>query len=80
MRTLEINDSCFFQSQVASNFDFATSLGLGTHLFVKLSRPGDSEGTYSLFEEAALKGRGNPVKCLALPNDTTSELAGLSSL
>jgi len=25
-------------------------LGLGTYLFVKVSRPGDSEGTFSVFE------------------------------
>jgi len=32
-------------------------LGLDVHLFVKLPRPGNSEGTF--------KGRSNPVKCLA---------------
>jgi len=26
------------------------SLGLGTHLFVKVPRPGDSEGTFSVFQ------------------------------
>jgi len=51
------------------------SLGLGTHLFVKVPRPGDSEGTFSVFESSChlvllitnltLKGRGNPVECLA---------------
>jgi len=25
-------------------------LGLGTHLFVKVPQPGDSEGTFSVFE------------------------------
>jgi len=27
-------------------------LGSGTHLFVKVSRPGDSEGTFSVFESS----------------------------
>jgi len=27
-------------------------LGLGTHLFVKVPRPGDSEGTFSVFESS----------------------------
>jgi len=45
-------------------------LGLGTHLFVKEPRPGNSEGTFSVFESSChlllpVKGRGNPVKCLA---------------
>jgi len=48
-------------------------VGLGTHLFVKVPRPGDSEGTFSVFESSChlllpvepLKGRGNPVKFLA---------------
>jgi len=61
-------------------------LCLGAHLFVKVSRPGVSEGTFSGVESSchhlllpaySLKGRGNPVKCLA--KDTTSEHAGLSS-
>jgi len=48
-------------------------LGLGTHLFVKVPRQGDREGTFSVFESSShlllqvepLKGRGNPIKCLA---------------
>jgi len=48
-------------------------LGLGTHLFIKVPRPGNSEGTFSVFESSGhlllpvkpLKGGGNPVKCLA---------------
>jgi len=58
-------------------------LGLSTHLFVNGSRPGDRKGTFSVFELSfhllllvrQLKGRDNPVKCLA--HSTTSELAGL---
>jgi len=40
-------------------------LSLGTHLFVKVPRPGDSEVTFSVFESKPLKDIGNPVKCLA---------------
>jgi len=47
--------------------------GLGTHLFVKVPLPGDSEGTFTVFESSchlllpvwSLKGRGNSIKCLA---------------
>jgi len=39
-------------------------LSLGTHIFVKVPQPGDSEGTFSVFESSC-KGRGNSVKCLA---------------
>jgi len=28
----------------------AAAIGLGSHLFVKVPRPGDSEGTFSVFE------------------------------
>jgi len=31
---------------------FAVFVGLGTHLFVKVSRPGDSNGTFSVFESS----------------------------
>jgi len=31
---------------------FGLGLGLGTHLFVKVARPGDSEGTFSVFESS----------------------------
>jgi len=50
------------------------NLGLGTPLFVnKVPRPEDSEGTFSVFESSChlflpvlpLKGRDNPIKCLA---------------
>jgi len=50
-------------------------LGLSTPLFVKVPRPGDSEGTFSVFglriklppvtTSLTTQGRGNPVKCLA---------------
>jgi len=58
-------------------------LGLDTHLFVKVPRPGDSEVTFSVFESSCylfllvepLKSRGN---LSALSKDTTRELAGLS--
>jgi len=32
---------------------YLLGLGLGTHLFVKVPRPGDSEGTFSVFSQAA---------------------------
>jgi len=52
----------------------AAGLRLGTHLFVKVPRPGDSEVIFSVFESSfhlllpdwPLKGKGNPVKCLVL--------------
>jgi len=44
----------------------------GTHLFVKVPRPGDSEVTFWVIESAAT------IPLSALPKDTTSELAGLS--
>jgi len=58
--------------------------GLGTHLFVKVPLPRDSEGTFSVFESSChlllpvqlLKGRAIPLS--ALPKDTASELASLS--
>jgi len=31
---------------------FMLCLGLGTRLFVKVPRPGDSEGTFSVFESS----------------------------
>jgi len=60
------------------------SIALGTHLIVKVPRPGNSEGTFLVVESSChlllpvlqLKGRGNPIKCL--PKDTTSKLFGLS--
>jgi len=33
-------------------FFILLSLGLGTHLFVKVPRPGDSEVTFSVFESS----------------------------
>jgi len=47
---------------------------IGTHLFVKVPRPGDSEGTFSVFESNChlllpvyplIGSRGNHVECLA---------------
>jgi len=46
---------------------------LNTHLFIKVLQSRDSEETFSVFESSChlllpvqpLKGRGNPVKCLA---------------
>jgi len=63
-----------------------TSLGLGTHLFVKLPRPKDSEVTFSVFEQAVTcyyQSNHSKVKVKAIPlsalsKDTTSGLAGLS--
>jgi len=39
-------------------------LGLGTHLFVKVPRPGDSEVTFSVFESLTTQ-KSNPIKCHA---------------
>jgi len=59
---------------------------LGTCLFIKVPRPGDSEvGTFSVFESNChlflpvypLLGIGNPIKCLAQRHN--NELAGLSA-
>jgi len=46
------------------------SKSLGTHLYVKVPRPGNSEGTFLVFESSChlllpVKGRRNPIKCLA---------------
>jgi len=47
------------------------TLGLGTHLFVKVPRPGDSEGN----------GTGNLVKCFAQGhNKRTCQLMSILSL
>jgi len=58
-------------------------LGLGTHLFVKVHRPGDSKETFSVFESSyhLLQSNHSKVEVIplsALPKDTTSELASLS--
>jgi len=59
-------------------------LGLGTHLFVKVPWPGDSEGTFSVFESSChlyYQSNHSKVEAIllsALPKDSTSELAGLS--
>jgi len=58
-------------------------LGLGTHLFVKVRRSGDNEGTFRSSSQAATcyyqyQSNQSKVEGIALPKDTTSELAGLS--
>jgi len=57
--------------------NFFKILGLGTHLFVKVPRPEDSEGSFSVFESSChlllvtipvyntQRNRDNPVKCFA---------------
>jgi len=55
---------------------FDELIWLGTHLIVKVPRPGDSEGTFSVFESSCSKVEAIPLS--AFPKDTTSELAGLS--
>jgi len=59
--------------------------GLGTHLFVKVPRPGDSEGTPSVIESSfhllLYQSNHSKVEAIplnALPKDTTNELADLS--
>jgi len=64
-------------------------IGLGAHLFVKVPRPGDSEVTFSVFEsrchvkeQCYYQSNHSKVEAItlsALPKDTKSELAGLSS-
>jgi len=55
------------------------------HLFIKVSRPGDSEVTFLVFEpncHLLLHSNHSKVEAIplsALPKDTTSELAGLFS-
>jgi len=53
--------------------------GLGTHLFVKVPRPGDSEGTFSSSQLSPIITILTTRTLSALPKDTTSELAGLYS-
>jgi len=59
-------------------------LGLGTHLFVKVPQPRDSEVTFQSSSQATTcyyqSNHANIEAFLlsALPKDTTSELAGLS--
>jgi len=61
--------------------------GLGTHLFVKVPRPGDSKGTGSFWfsRQAATcyyqsnHSKVEAIPLSALPKGTTSKLAGLSS-
>jgi len=59
------------------------------HLFIKVPRPGDSEGIFSVFESSfflllvakALKGRGNLVKSVAQePNNRACRLIFTLSL
>jgi len=58
-------------------------LGLGTHLFVKVLRPGDSEVTFLFSSQAVTcynQSNHSLVEAIplsALPKDTTSELTGL---
>jgi len=57
-------------------------LWLGTHLLDKVSRPRDSERTFSVFGSSFYQTNHSMVEAIslsALPKDTTSELAGLSS-
>jgi len=61
----------------------ATRLGLGTHLFVKVPRPGENEGTSSQAATCYYHSNSNHSKAEATPlsallKETTSELAGLS--
>jgi len=59
--------------------------GLGTHLFVKVPRPGDSEVTFFGLQvklppvtTSSKYSKVGAITLSALPKDTTSELAGLS--
>jgi len=56
-----------------------------THLFVKVSRPRDSERTFSMLSQAATcyyqsnHSKMEAIPLSALPKDTASELTGLFS-
>jgi len=58
---------------------------LGTYLFVKVPRLGDSEGAFRSSNQAATcyyqsnHSKVEAIPLSALPKDTTSELAGLFS-
>jgi len=61
-------------------------LGLGPHLFVKVPQPGDSQVTFSASSSQAATcyyqsnySKVDAIPLSALPKDTTSELADLSS-
>jgi len=61
-------------------------LGLGTHLCVKILRPGESDVTFSVFESSChlllpvltYYSKVEATQLSALLKDITSELAGLS--
>jgi len=63
------------------SFAMMLDLGLGTHLFVKVPRPGDIRSSsqaaicYYQFNHSKVE----TMLLSTLPMDTTSELAGLSS-
>jgi len=62
-----------------------SNLDLATHLLIKVSRPRDSEGPLPSSSQAAtcyFQSNHSKVEAIplsALPTDTTSEVAGLSS-
>jgi len=72
------------KSRKGSNKEYVILVDLGTRLFVKVPREGDSEGTFSVFETSchlSLPVKPSKVEAIplsALPKDTTSELADLS--
>jgi len=45
-------------------------LGLGTHLFVKIPRPGDSEGTFSILESKVPCSRTYKRTCRRISTQT----------
>jgi len=53
-------------------------LGIGTHSFVKVPHPGVSEGIFAVYYQSN-HSKVEAVPLSALPKDTTSELASLSS-
>jgi len=65
--------------------ELSNSIGLGTHLFIKVPRPRDSEAFRSSSQAATCyywyqsnQSKVEAIPLSALPKDTTSELAGLS--
>jgi len=56
MRIFIVNVTSKFSSEKYEALEMLQNgfkcLGLGTHLFVKVPRPGDSDGTFSVFESS----------------------------
>jgi len=75
---------CLHAFRQAGPPQWVDGLGLGTHLFIKVPRPGDSEVTFSVFESSChlllpvYHSKLEAISLSALPKGTISELGGLS--